>query len=132
MSWARDVDDLIAYYTERTPGSVVEQRDSCIAWHYRECDVGHGAWQAKQLQVALAELSKRAGVPISYSAGERVLEVRSTRLVTPNYLEVRPPAAGRARPPRVCARTPCPPRRARKRAILAMSAVMRTFHFFTF
>ena len=44
---------------ERTPGSVTEVRDSCMAWHYRDCDVGHGNWQAKQAMVSLVELAKR-------------------------------------------------------------------------
>jgi hypothetical protein len=45
MSWTKDVLRLLEYFTERTPGSVVEIKDSCVAWHYRDCDVGHGNWQ---------------------------------------------------------------------------------------
>lgn len=41
-----------------------------MAWHYRDCDLGHGAWQAKQLHVSLLQLSKR--LPISVYAGDKV------------------------------------------------------------
>ena len=41
-----------------------------MAWHYRDCDLGHGAWQAKQLHASLLQLSKR--LPISVYAGDKV------------------------------------------------------------
>ncbi|CAM9836371.1 unnamed protein product, partial [Sphacelaria rigidula] len=41
-----------------------------MAWHYRDCDLGHGAWQAKQLHVSLLQLAKR--LPISVYAGDKV------------------------------------------------------------
>ena len=47
MSWLDDAAPLIEYYTERTPGSVVEKKESGLAWHYRDCDLNHGAWQAR-------------------------------------------------------------------------------------
>jgi hypothetical protein len=45
MSWTNDVIRVLEYFTERTPGSVIELKESCVAWHYRDCDVGHGNWQ---------------------------------------------------------------------------------------
>lgn len=49
-----------------------------MAWHYRDCDLGHGAWQAKQLHVSLLQLSKR--LPISVYAGDKVfMYVRCTK-----------------------------------------------------
>lgn len=44
---------------QKKTGSVIEVKESCVAWHYRDCDVGHGAWQAKQCIVSLVELAKR-------------------------------------------------------------------------
>jgi trehalose 6-phosphate synthase/phosphatase len=73
MAWKADVEPLLQYYTERTPGAVIEVREASIAWHYRDCDLGHGAWQAKQLHVSLLQASK--GLHISVFAGEKVLEV---------------------------------------------------------
>eukprot|EP00629_Pelagomonadales_sp_RCC1024_P005786 CAMPEP_0119282500 /NCGR_PEP_ID=MMETSP1329-20130426/26825_1 /TAXON_ID=114041 /ORGANISM="Genus nov. species nov., Strain RCC1024" /LENGTH=867 /DNA_ID=CAMNT_0007283157 /DNA_START=170 /DNA_END=2770 /DNA_ORIENTATION=+ len=67
LSWLPHAAPLIAYYTERTPGSVVERKVSGLAWHYRDCDLNHGAWQARQLQVALGELAKH--VPLSVFSG---------------------------------------------------------------
>ncbi|CAN0386609.1 unnamed protein product [Ectocarpus sp. 8 AP-2014] len=47
-----------------------QSREVSMAWHYRDCDLGHGAWQAKQLHVSLLQLSKR--LPISVYAGDKV------------------------------------------------------------
>ena len=86
LSWLEDAEPLIAYYTERTPGSVVERKVSGLAWHYRDCDLNHGAWQARQLQVALGELAKH--VPLSVFSGDKFIEVRPMRLSVPNVLEL--------------------------------------------
>ncbi|EGB10122.1 hypothetical protein AURANDRAFT_22806, partial [Aureococcus anophagefferens] len=86
MSWADDAAPLIEYYTERTPGSVVEKKESGLAWHYRDCDLNHGAWQARQLQVALGELAKH--VPLSVFSGDKFIEVRPMRLSVPNVLDL--------------------------------------------
>lgn len=85
LSWQVDASPLIEYYTERTPGSVVEMKESGVAWHYRDCDLNHGAWQARQLQVALGELAKH--VPLSVFSGDKCIEVRPMRLSVPNVLE---------------------------------------------
>jgi len=85
LSWHVDAAPLIEYYTERTPGSVVEVKESGLAWHYRDCDLNHGAWQARQLRVALGELAKH--IPLSVFSGDKYIEVRPMRLSVPNVLE---------------------------------------------
>lgn len=59
-----------------------------MAWHYRDCDLGHGAWQAKQLHVSLLQLSKR--LPISVYAGDKVLEIipQALNVQVSNFLEI--------------------------------------------
>ena len=86
MSWTADVTPILEYYTERTPGSVMEFKRSCIAWHYRDCDKSHGAWQAKQCIVSLAELGKR--LPIMITNGNKSIEVRPNNAVPQNLVDV--------------------------------------------
>ncbi|CAM9338518.1 unnamed protein product [Chrysoparadoxa australica] len=73
MSWAEDIEPLLQYYAERTPGSIIEQRECSYAWHYSECDLGHGSWQAKQLHVSLLQVSRR--LPITVYTGDKYLEI---------------------------------------------------------
>ncbi|GAB9467323.1 Trehalose-phosphatase [Globisporangium polare] len=74
MSWWEHVVPLLEYYTERTPGAFIERKDSSVAWHYRDCDLDHGLWQASELLVSLRELTR--SLPVAVCPGNRVLEVR--------------------------------------------------------
>lgn len=73
MGWWEHVMPLLEYYTERTPGAFIERKDSSIAWHYRDCDLDHGLWQASELLVSLRELTR--SLPVAVCPGNRVLEV---------------------------------------------------------
>lgn len=42
FSWKKDVNEIFEYYTERTPGSLIEKKKSCLAWHYRDADPKFG------------------------------------------------------------------------------------------
>ena len=85
MSWIDDAVAVLDYYTERTPGSIIEFKDSCVAWHYRDCDVSHGNWQAKQCAMQLVELAKR--VPLEVCVGDKLIEVRPSGNPAPNLLD---------------------------------------------
>ncbi|CAM9946544.1 unnamed protein product, partial [Ectocarpus sp. 13 AM-2016] len=88
MSWTGDIEPLLEYYTERTPGAVIESRWVCLVAPIRDCDLGHGAWQAKQLHVSLLQLSKR--LPISVYAGDKVLEIipQEMNVQVSHFLEI--------------------------------------------
>lgn len=42
MSWKDDVMEVFEYYTERTPGSFIEQKECSLTWHYRKADPKYG------------------------------------------------------------------------------------------
>ena len=44
---ARQVMDIFESFTERTPGSFLEIKDSCLSWHYRDADPDFGVSQVK-------------------------------------------------------------------------------------
>lgn len=35
------------YFTERTPGTYIEKKESSLTWHYRDADPNFGSWQAR-------------------------------------------------------------------------------------
>ncbi|CAH0492390.1 unnamed protein product [Peronospora farinosa] len=78
MSWWEHILPLLEYYTERTPGAYIERKDSSIAWHYRDCDLDHGLWQASELLVSLREITR--SLPVSLYPGNRYLEVRPEKV----------------------------------------------------
>ncbi|RLN73541.1 hypothetical protein BBJ28_00021845 [Nothophytophthora sp. Chile5] len=78
LSWWEHVVPLLEYYTERTPGAFIERKDSSVTWHYRDCDLDHGLWQASELLVSLREITR--SLPVSVCPGNRYLEVRPQKV----------------------------------------------------
>lgn len=75
LCWKNDVLPIFEYYTERTPGSFVEEKRSSLTWHYRLAEPEYGSWQAKECHNHLenAVLSK---LPVEILVGKKNLEVR--------------------------------------------------------
>jgi trehalose 6-phosphate synthase/phosphatase len=85
LSWWEHVVPLLEYYTERTPGAFIERKDSSVAWHYRDCDLDHGIWQASELLVSLREITR--SLPVSVVPGNRYLELRPQKVSKASLFE---------------------------------------------
>ena len=68
------VEQLLADFVRRTPGSLIERKRASIAWHYRSADPEYGTFQANELLGLLEDALKRR--PYSILRGSRVIEVR--------------------------------------------------------
>ncbi|CAH0489814.1 unnamed protein product [Peronospora farinosa] len=53
MSWKDLVLPTMLMFTDRTPGSYIEDKESSLTWHYGDADPHFGSWQAKDLQIRL-------------------------------------------------------------------------------
>lgn len=73
-SWKVGVVSILQYFTERTPGAHLEQKDKTITWHFRDADPLFGSWQAKELQLLLAESCMNT--PIEVVSGPKYIEIR--------------------------------------------------------
>lgn len=62
-------------FVERTPHSRLEQKQTALAWHYRETDEWLGTLRAQQLMTALIPLCMRLNLQIM--PGSKVVEVKS-------------------------------------------------------
>ncbi|KAJ2784728.1 Trehalose-6-P synthase/phosphatase complex synthase subunit [Coemansia javaensis] len=72
--WRGTVLPLFQHYTERTPGSFVEEKEVDIAWHYRNTDPEFGVWQANELAINLERVL--AHLPLIIVNGGKTVEVR--------------------------------------------------------
>ena len=77
-SWKSDVVSILEDYVGRTPGSRIEEKETALAWHYRQTEETLGNWQALEL-VSLLENTLR-GEPIQVLHGAKVVEVRQQGL----------------------------------------------------
>ncbi|KAF8945913.1 Trehalose-6-P synthase/phosphatase complex synthase subunit [Haplosporangium gracile] len=77
-SWRETIRPLFKHYTERTPGSFIEEKEINMTWHYREADPEFGTWQATELQVNLEKLL--AHMALSIILGNKTLELRPSSI----------------------------------------------------
>ncbi|KAG2815510.1 Alpha,alpha-trehalose-phosphate synthase [UDP-forming] A [Phytophthora cactorum] len=55
-SWKKVVRPIMQYFTERTPGSRIDSKESSLTWHYGETDPIFGPMQARDMQVNLEDV----------------------------------------------------------------------------
>jgi trehalose 6-phosphate synthase/phosphatase len=72
--WMEQVRPILDQFAARTPGALVEEKSSSLAWHYRTADVQFGSQQARELRLMLLEALQDQ--PLDILEGSKVIEVR--------------------------------------------------------
>ncbi len=84
LSWKDEVVSILYDFTEQTPGSCLEVKESCITWHFKDADPDFGLTQAKHL----------------YLLFEQMLEMHQVRVVMATiskYIVIHPVAMNKGR-----------------------------------
>lgn len=71
--WRPAVEQVLEHYMKRVPGSFVERKEFCLAWHYREAPTEFAEYQARRLRQDLD--SALANSPVVVLFGKKVIEV---------------------------------------------------------
>lgn len=75
MTWQKDVEEVMSYYTERTPGLFIERKKVALTWHYRKADHQFGELQAREMKQHIqATMAKKYDVEVM--SGKANVEVR--------------------------------------------------------
>jgi trehalose 6-phosphate synthase/phosphatase len=74
LTWKDRVRPLLEQFAASAPGSLVENKDYALAWHYRLVDAEFGAWLANELVTTLENLL--SGTELAVIHGNKVVEVR--------------------------------------------------------
>lgn len=72
--WSDELLDTLRLFTEKTPRSRLEIKETALAWHYRESDAGLGFLRAQQLAGALTALCLQQN--LQTIQGDNVVEVK--------------------------------------------------------
>ena len=72
--WKSAVRPLLEHVVEQTPGSVLEEKQYSLAWHYRLADPEFALWQARELSSQLQGML--AGSELQVQSGHKVVEVK--------------------------------------------------------
>ena len=74
QEWRDQVLPILETATERTPGSLVEEKSASLEWHWRMSEPVFGAFQANELRIHLAQLL--SNLPVEVVSDDKVIEVR--------------------------------------------------------
>jgi len=74
--WKKDMMNMLNNYTERTPGSFIEEKPYSLVWHYRRADRELGEMRATELMNNLLYMVADKGLTLL--AGNKVVEIKPT------------------------------------------------------
>ncbi len=77
-AWKETVRPMLESYSDRTPGSFIEEKNYSLAWHYRKVDKDLGEQRAGELSNNLTYLTRETGLQIL--PGNKVLEIKSVEV----------------------------------------------------
>jgi trehalose 6-phosphate synthase/phosphatase len=74
-NWKQEVAEVMDMYTDRTPGSFIEEKSFSLAWHYRKVEKGLGEMRATELINNLSYLIQDKGLQLL--PGNKVIEIKN-------------------------------------------------------
>jgi trehalose 6-phosphate synthase/phosphatase len=74
VAWKDTIRPILGFYVDRLPGSLLEEKETSLAWHYRNADPELGASKAKELIDDLVQYT--ANFEVQILEGRKVVEVR--------------------------------------------------------
>ncbi|MHC4692280.1 MAG: bifunctional alpha,alpha-trehalose-phosphate synthase (UDP-forming)/trehalose-phosphatase [Planctomycetota bacterium] len=75
VKWKDTIRPILELYSDRTPGSMVEEKDFSLVWHYRMADPELAYLRVQELKSALIHLTEN--LDIGVFEGSKILEVKS-------------------------------------------------------
>ena len=76
VEWKTRVRPVLEHFTDRTPGSFIEEKEYSLVWHYRMSDPEFGEWLANELASSLDELLAES--ELCAVRGQKCVEVKLT------------------------------------------------------
>ena len=77
-NWKDEVYQLMDAFSDRTPGSFIEEKSYSLVWHYRNVQKGLGALRANELMDNLRYITAPHGLQLL--DGNKVIEVKNTEI----------------------------------------------------
>ena len=72
--WKEQVAPVLEHFMDRTPGSLIEEKEFALVWHYRMADPEFGEWLANELVSNLEQML--ADTELRASRGNKIVEVK--------------------------------------------------------
>lgn len=72
--WKDQIKPILELYTNRTPGSFIQEKQYSLIWHYLKTDPNFGRTRAMELVDSLTHLTSNLNLEINH--GEKVIEIK--------------------------------------------------------
>lgn len=76
--WKSEIETVLNGYTDRTPGSFIEEKSFSLVWHYRKAEKGLGELRANEIVNSLRVLAADQGLTIM--PGNKVIEFKNVEV----------------------------------------------------
>ncbi|MDO3410484.1 bifunctional alpha,alpha-trehalose-phosphate synthase (UDP-forming)/trehalose-phosphatase [Saccharibacillus sp. CPCC 101409] len=76
--WKDSIRPIMETYTDRTPGSLIEEKDFSLAWHYRQSEPDIAGVKRNELREALMSITQ--SMTVGVLDGNKVIEVKDSRV----------------------------------------------------
>jgi len=76
--WKVNIRPMLESYSDRTPGSFIEEKRYALAWHYRKVEKGLGEQRANELVSNMRYLTREKGLQLL--PGNKVVEVKNAEI----------------------------------------------------
>jgi len=76
VEWKQEIMPILEHYLERTPGALIEEKDSALVWHYRQVEPELAARRTSEVKEAIKHYT--ANLNIGMLEGNKVVEIRKT------------------------------------------------------
>ena len=76
--WKEEVMPILELYTDRTPGSFIEEKEFSLVWHYRKADPELAEVRTRELKNALLQFT--INLNLGVLEGSKVIEIRDVSL----------------------------------------------------
>ncbi|MEL7003960.1 MAG: bifunctional alpha,alpha-trehalose-phosphate synthase (UDP-forming)/trehalose-phosphatase [Bacteroidota bacterium] len=74
-SWKEDIRPVLEIYVNKTPGSLLEEKDFSLVWHYRKVEAGLGELRAREIISHLKYLAINMNLQVL--EGNKVVEIKN-------------------------------------------------------
>lgn len=76
--WKQEIAPILEGFTDRTPGSFIEEKSFSLVWHYRKVESGLGELRANELMNTLRYYTSDKGLQLL--PGDKVIEVKNVEI----------------------------------------------------
>lgn len=73
--WKKQIRPILDFFTDRTPGSEVEEKDYSLVWHFRRADLELAQVRCQEIKDALSHLT--ANLDLGVFDGSKIIEVKN-------------------------------------------------------